>query len=864
MLAALSAVECLVTAAVLLSIPSDPKNAFLFGFSPFRLLNVAALIGLGAALLWVFVIISKSKKILDFLDTGMRNEQRYQDWITILLLAATLVGVLMWQPDVFFGKFLPYYQRLKPNLVLLGVFCTQGFLYLAFLKTRESTRDMRGISTRIWQNAGKTALIGITIALLGWLVIALTGLGTQESQEALNSAGVPLLVSQVIIIISSVYFGSSLFRRMLTGRLHPSKKQADIWIMVALFLIALTAWSLTPLEANYFVKDSFLQEGRYLPYSDAAHWDMGGLFALIGQGIYNNDAFMDHSALMAFLAFLHTLVGFDYQKIVFLQIVVYASAAVVAYVLGKSLLHRKAGLVFSGLVIVREVNAIKAGAFMNTSNVKLLMTEVPIMIGLMIVSLMLFLAVRAKRLNRWYALPIGSVMALMVLTRLNSLVLPAAVFLGLIVLPKFSFKDRLRFALFMTAACVFTLTPWMVRTWQIAGTPFFFLGKAMLVFKDNFRSSWLSNSANLFSVRLAAEGVAAAGWARGAARTFLVSGSAFGGAGNLVWQTANHFFRNILASVFTLPILPISDHTLADTIQTALPFWSGAGRLWFGPIPIPVQAGIFLNLILLAIGIGAGWKKWRWAALAPLFMYAAYTASLAIARTSGGRYLVPIEWVLLLYDGLGIVFMIDWCRALIISKEGHERKAGLKWQMPARTISLVIIIPAMVFTLGMYGLDRAVPQRFEKVNPQEFAERIVVQPNEDQSLGMVWSETQTFLGDPHSVLAHGQLLYPRYYAAGQKETTYLISGSLINVPRLEFTLIGPDGITYVVFPAQGILDQIEQGQEVFVVGCPHARNGLLVARHVFIQKEVGMVGLSSPQEYQFTQESCAAQGLSGD
>jgi hypothetical protein len=73
--------------------------------------------------------------------------------------------------------------------------------------------------------------------------------------------------------------------------------------------------------------------------------------------------------------------------------------------------------------------------------------------------------------------------------------------------------------------------------------------------------------------------------------------------------------------------------------------------------------GFFLaaNLIILSIGIGAAWKRVRFAALVPLMVFLFYNLANAFARTSGGRYIVPVDWVIYFYYAIGLIEVIRFC-----------------------------------------------------------------------------------------------------------------------------------------------------------------------------------------------------------
>ncbi len=65
------------------------------------------------------------------------------------------------------------------------------------------------------------------------------------------------------------------------------------------------------------------------------------------------------------------------------------------------------------------------------------------------------------------------------------------------------------------------------------------------------------------------------------------------------------------------------------------------------------------------------WRSLRWACgklghdmdwldLVPAGLVVAYSLATAVARTSGGRYFIPVDWVFLLYFAIGISQVVVW------------------------------------------------------------------------------------------------------------------------------------------------------------------------------------------------------------
>ena len=107
-----------------------------------------------------------------------------------------------------------------------------------------------------------------------------------------------------------------------------------------------------------------------------------------------------------------------------------------------------------------------------------------------------------------------------------------------------------------------------------------------------------------------------------------------------------------------------------------------------------------------------------------LAIFIFYNISNALARTSGGRYLVPMDWIISLYFLLGVFWLIIWLANAI----------GIKWELfsvPAqqdipqqthsRNVGSIIGILAALFGLGsLIPLSENLhPPRYQNVDVRQ-------------------------------------------------------------------------------------------------------------------------------------------------
>ena len=81
-----------------------------------------------------------------------------------------------------------------------------------------------------------------------------------------------------------------------------------------------------------------------------------------------------------------------------------------------------------------------------------------------------------------------------------------------------------------------------------------------------------------------------------------------------------------------------------------MPYWRG----WDGRFAAGSLVTLALNLLLVAYGVNEAWKRHGWTGVTPLILAVTYLLANALFRNSGGRYILPVDWVVLLYFSLGL------------------------------------------------------------------------------------------------------------------------------------------------------------------------------------------------------------------
>jgi len=218
-----------------------------------------------------------------------------------------------------------------------------------------------------------------------------------------------------------------------------------------------------------------------------------------------------------------------------------------------------------------------------------------------------------------------------------------------------------------------------------------------------------------------------------------------------------------------------------------------------------------LNLASLLIGIGASWKKLRIAGIVPLIVYGGYLMAVSVARTSGGRYLVPIDWVVLLYYAIGIVQIIAWLTGCLVDNR-HDAEQVTQYRASGREWAAGIL--GLILVAGMIPIvQEAIPRSIPSIDEGGL-------PSVEwmSAAGLDPSDVNEFLTGDGAVIRYGKAMYPRFY--NWKEGESLGCYGARPYPRLVFELIGEDGMHCIILPYANLNYDVQlHSSNAIVLGC---------------------------------------------
>ena len=386
------------------------------------------------------------------------------------------------------------------------------------------------------------------------------------------------------------------------------------------------------------------------------------------------------------LTVLHILAGQNYLPVVQLQAVILALFPAILYLIGKLIHSRTAGILVGIFVIFQQTNSIAATLLIQVSHSRLMMTEFPTAFGIALLSLVLIYWMKHPQVSSIAPMLAGGILGTLILTRTNPLFLVPFVILLIILLFGRHWKKWLGASTLLLAGIMLVIGPWFFANRTPEGR-FFIEEKIGAVFTtryDDTESAPISEGSTSGSQPSPTISPSETTSPRNGG--ILRVASRLGSRIQAAFQfTPKHFIHNLVMSVLILPLSrSIGENEYLDVTLKA-PYW----RLdWQGALPLEKQIFLFVNLFILSIGIGASWKYSKLAGLVPLIMLVGYYLSNALGRTSGSRYLVPTDWVVLFYFGVGLVQLSIWWAVFLGFRQDREESRSNGNRLNAKTGTL--------------------------------------------------------------------------------------------------------------------------------------------------------------------------------
>jgi hypothetical protein len=309
-----------------------------------------------------------------------------------------------------------------------------------------------------------------------------------------------------------------------------------------------------------------------------------------------------------------------------------------------------------------------------------------------------------------------------------------------------------------------------------------------------------------------------------------------------------YFLNNQYSS---LAILPINFSFININDQVSQPLWNNVLRqlIWNSNLSIENIVVLAFNYLIVMIGIYFSVKKYGVASFTALLIQIGYNFGNAVAKTSGGRYLQPVNWVTLFYFSLGIVALSyllvrvfspisngsSVMQSMAASNENNRHVIPSKKRLLQLSGLLVLFLAFGLIAPLMNHLQSQLPHEANSNANQLAADKL-------QSTGAISAEQwQKFILEANHLVVQGKAYNPRYY----RNNFYRV-GDL----SFEMMLLGDDHVFVSYLFNDSPKKSFADGSNVILIGCRLKEDDLWAADRI-IMRSFAIVQLDHEQSLIF-------------
>lgn len=825
----------LLVAGVIFSTPSEHGNALLLGLSPERFVFVVGVLLLALAALYAALITWVKPSRFASLQQRVEAVASREWLLAVLSLVGGLlliVGAQIYQYAAASTDLVhqAYFARLQPMVLWLAVLIPQTVLVLLLFR----------YGKQVFRKEILRVVLIFAVFLLFWVWVSRSGYGfSKETVETglFHNPNAPIMGVQVALAWGIAMFFAALWYGL--GRLRQRWTwlrflHNDLIVALAIWLVTYTVWMSVPLTTSWFVNPPLPPTYSYSPNSDAFLYDSAAQSLLIGHGFKVGRwlRVIERPMYSFLLAVFHAIAGLGYEAILGLQVAVLSFIPVLAYRLTKSLHNHISGILVALMLMLRERNAILLGNTITVSHAKLLLSELPAMLGVLLF-LWLFVEWSKEPKRRGvYALIAGGVIGFFMLVRQEIGIIVFLVGVGAYLVMRRRPRIWLRGMVLVLVGIVLMVGPWVWRdfstapnnreAWLFQNDPGRFIQRFWNLITPDGRTGFdfgempsLAQEPSIIKVDL-----------KPTIRT-LEAGPTFD-------AILNHLVDSSIQSVLYLPInnrallsversfkhLPPMPYEklcceLERFVRDAPYWWSD----WSGDIPSTSYVPFALTLLLIAVGLGAVWKRQKWIGLFPLLALTAHVSIFALMNRSGGRFLIVTDWASALYYGVGIaelsVGFLGWLKIAPI--ENHPQKEDHESNRACNQTWVYILSGLVILLVGLAPpvTEKLIPERYTIEKKQIHLDDLL----QHESDLFTQNETETWesvLSSDGNVI-YGRALFPIFYQSGtaKEDASYR---ERQKTSRIEFFLIGTER-KHLEIPTHDWLVDFPHGSDVLVLAC---------------------------------------------
>lgn len=850
----------LIPLASYLGFFSSSSTAIASGMSSFRLV-IIFLIAFVQVLALAFLVRSLifPLRVAANLET-LRNRSAPLHRQTIFYLAGfltLLMGLyaIMLAPEIIEIFARQIFQRILPILYWSVFLISLALLGFSFLHA--------GLPFRNKFHRSFLLAFGFTlVTFLAWLLIARPYIPELVNRAGWNAIGVPVVEWQLAlawlgglaIVALIAFIERRVMRKPPNARNFP--RWFDILIATLFWFTAVISWQSIEITPSWFVSTRLPPNREFYPLSDARLYDTVAQDALDGVGFrFDRTPYVRRPLHGLYLLALHTVAGQSYEKLVFIQILILGFLPVLMYFLGKSFHNRLSGGISALLLILREANSIALAGTITAAHAKVLLADLLTTLLVMLVVYVAFHWFKSIETSHFGGLGLGGILGLAMLTRLETSVFIVVFLLLLMVvlLPKRKFRPFAFQATGFLIGIVLIISPWVLRNWIRTGQVFIdspshrqsLILQRFILWKENppqiappatqtdlpmpTIKSPLKPATSLYPtpvVPVQAPSIP----------DLTLDPQSLGG---LATYFAVHFLNSQIQAFLILPstfrgldsLVSLAGHrslsrffddccSLKDYVRR-LPFW----HRWLGEFPRQTLLPIVINALAIAYGVSLMWRRQRWLGLMPALLWLSYLFAHAVFRNSGGRYVLPVDWISIFYFSISLAYGTLFLHSVLFKGRvsaqpmapGFELEPAILPQAAGvRVPALSIFLICLLISVSIPVTESLLPARYTPEVEKQMLDTLLDSPE------LTEHRRQEILAtlEGGSQARVGRALYPQLFRTGYGAPGYEYGPlSAQDYPRLVFFLTGKSS-SDLALPVEERVGSIPDGSDALVILCP--------------------------------------------
>ena len=715
--------------------------------------------------------------------------------LAVLFPAAILLAVMVLRTayllfhttGIFYWKV--FYQRGLPLVAAGSVLCLAGCVFLLY--------HYRGrVRRTLIEDRKKLVLTGVLLllAIAVGIFASKTGAGLVKENAFWGKPTVPLLEWHILAAFALCLACFCAERFSANG--IPVKIKAFLPFLI--WLCAVVIWTAIPNQNGFFSPPGRAPNYETYPFSDGSFYGHYARAAAAGMG-FKGDDIPPRPLYIAFLTGLHLISDNQYDRIIFFQTLLLGLLPVFVYLCGRDLHSVESGIAAALFVILRETHAIFVTPFgHNVSTTKYFFADLP---TALVCAAFIWTVIRWQKsagkpdASRW-AFAAGCALGAMVLIRTQSFFLILMLLFPLIPVFRKAPKQGFHQVLLFVLSLMICIAPWLMRSHLITGQFVFdhpMTQTAEMARSYNFEGEDLSQlpgeNDGAYTQRM----------------TAFIADSMKKHFSTVSGFVLSHFLNSEISN---FRMFPLRDHlySLPELLKSREAYWeeldnsdlNGYNLVFFG-----------LGFLVWALGVSAANRRSPCAGLIPLAAVTVFNFSTALGRYSAGRYLIPTDWIIMLYFAIGMADFLSVIFRFFVGNE--EWEYGGKIFVPSYfSTCICVFLIAAAIPLA----DRAIPQKFIQDPPDVVKEKV--------------GPMTMACPDKNQLYLHALAIYPRYYAAGEGEPESAKQGyAAVDYGRLVFLTLAPGNFGTMEMRLDTAPTYLPDGAEVWLSGCVNGATSIV-------------------------------------